>query len=132
MAQEATLDLVNIAPQAKPVVCKIMDYGRFLYEQSKRNKESRKNQKIVQLKEVRLSPTIEENDLQTKLKNVVKFLESGNKVKVSIRFRGREITHQSFGRKVLDRIAQETTEISTVERHPKLEGKQMIMILHPK
>ncbi|MFC7442880.1 translation initiation factor IF-3 [Laceyella putida] len=132
LAQEANLDLVNVAPQAKPPVCRIMDYGKFRYEQSKREKEARKNQKIVQIKEVRLSPTIEENDVQTKLNHVKKFLQSGNKVKLSIRFRGREITHQEIGRRILDRLAGEVKDISDVERQPKLEGRQMIMILTPK
>lgn len=132
MAQEQNQDLVNVAPQAKPPVCRIMDYGKYRYEQSKREKEARRNQKIVQLKEVRLSPSIEENDVQTKLKNVKKFLEQGDKVKLSIRFRGREITHQDLGRKVLVRMALEVNEISDIERHPKLEGRQMIMILTPK
>jgi translation initiation factor IF-3 len=132
MAQEQNLDLVNVAPQAKPPVCRIMDYGKYRYEQSKREKEARRNQKIVQLKEVRLSPSIEDHDVQTKLKNVVKFLEQGDKVKLSIRFRGREITHQDLGRRVLVRMAKEVTEISDIERHPKLEGRQMIMILTPK
>lgn len=132
LAQEQNLDLVNVAPQAKPPVCRIMDYGKYRYEQSKRDKEARKNQKIVQLKEVRLSPSIEENDVQTKLKNVKKFLEQGDKVKLSIRFRGREITHQDLGRKVLVRMADEVSEISDIERQPKLEGRQMIMILSPK
>ncbi|WP_245596783.1 translation initiation factor IF-3 [Shimazuella kribbensis] len=132
MATEQNLDLVNVAPQAKPPVCRIMDYGKYRYEQSKREKEARRNQKIVQLKEVRLSPSIEDHDVQTKLKNVVKFLEQGDKVKLSIRFRGREITHQDLGRRVLVRMAQEVKEISDVERHPKLEGRQMIMILTPK
>jgi translation initiation factor IF-3 len=132
MAQEQNLDLVNVAPQAKPPVCRIMDYGKYRYEQSKREKEARRNQKIVHLKEVRLSPSIEENDVQTKLKNVIKFLEQGDKVKLSIRFRGREITHQDLGRKVLVRLAQEVNTISDIERHPKLEGRQLIMILTPK
>jgi translation initiation factor IF-3 len=132
MAQEQNLDLVNVAPQAKPPVCRIMDYGKYRYEQSKREKEARRNQKIVHLKEVRLSPSIEENDVQTKLKNVIKFLEQGDKVKLSIRFRGREITHQDLGRKVLVRLAQEVKTISDIERHPKLEGRQLIMILTPK
>lgn len=132
MAQEQNLDLVNIAPQAKPPVCRIMNYGKFRYEQSKREKETRKNQKIIQIKEVRLSASIEENDVQTKLKHVIKFLQHGDKVKLSIRFRGREITHQELGRKVLDRVAQEVKEIADVERQPKLEGRQMIMILNPK
>ncbi|MDQ0416779.1 translation initiation factor IF-3 [Thermoactinomyces sp. DSM 45891] len=132
MAQEQNLDLVNIAPQAKPPVCRIMNYGKFRYEQSKKDKETRKNQKIVQLKEVRLSASIEENDVQTKLKHVIKFLQHGDKVKLSIRFRGRQITHQELGRKVLDRVAQEVKEIADVERPAKLEGRQMIMILNPK
>lgn len=132
MAQDAELDLVNVAPQAAPPVCRIMNYGKYRYEQSKREKEARKNQKIVQMKEVRLSATIEENDAQTKLKNIKKFLENGDKVKLSIRFRGREITHQDLGRKILVRMAAEVKDISEVERHPKLEGRQMIMILTPK
>lgn len=132
LAQEANLDLVNVAPQAKPPVCRIMDYGKFRYEQSKREKEARKNQKIVQIKEVRLSPTIEENDVKTKLSHVKKFLKGGNKVKLSIRFRGREITHQDIGRRILDRLAVEVEDISEIERQPKLEGRQMIMILTPK
>jgi translation initiation factor IF-3 len=132
MAQEQNLDLVNVAPQAKPPVCRIMDYGKYRYEQSKREKEARRKQKIVQLKEVRLSPSIEDHDVQTKLKNVVKFLQQGDKVKLSIRFRGREITHQDLGRRVLVRMAQEVKEISEIERQPKLEGRQMIMILTPK
>lgn len=132
MAQDLNLDLVNVAPQAKPPVCRIMDYGKYRYEQSKREKEARKNQKIIQIKEVRLSPSIEENDVQTKLRHVKKFLQKGDKVKLSIRFRGREITHQELGRKVLDRMAEEVKDISDVERAPKLEGRQMIMILTPK
>jgi translation initiation factor IF-3 len=132
IAQEANLDLVNVAPQAKPPVCRIMDYGKFRYEQSKREKEARKNQKVIQVKEVRLSPSIEENDVQTKLKNVKKFLQKGDKVKLTIRFRGREITHQELGRKILDRMADEVKDISEIERQPKLEGRQMIMILTPK
>jgi len=132
LAQEANMDLVNVAPHAKPPVCRIMDYGKYRYEQSKREKEARKNQKIIQIKEVRLSPTIEENDVQTKLKNVKKFLQKGDKVKLSIRFRGREITHQELGRRILDRMAEEVKDISDVERQPKLEGRQMIMILTPK
>lgn len=132
MAEEANLDLVNVAPLAKPPVCRIMDYGKYRFEQSKREKEARKNQKIVQVKEVRLSPTIDENDVQTKLKNVKKFLENGDKVKLTIRFRGREITHQEIGRRILDRVADDVKELSEIERQPKLEGRQMIMILTPK
>lgn len=132
MAQEAELDLVNVAPQAKPPVCRIMDYGKFRYEQSKREKEARKKQKTIQVKEVRLSPSIEEHDLQTKLRNVKKFLQSGDKVKLTIRFRGREITHQEIGLGILNRMAKEVEDLAQVERQPKLEGRQMIMILSPK
>ncbi len=132
LAQESDLDLVNVAPQAKPPVCRIMDYGKYRYEQSKREKEARKNQKTIQIKEVRLSPTIEENDVQTKLSNIKKFLKKGNKVKLTIRFRGREITHQELGRKILDRMSREVEEYAEIERAPKLEGRQMIMILAPK
>ena len=107
LAQEHDLDLVNVAPQAKPPVCRIMDYGKYRYEQSKREKEARKRQKIIQVKEIRFSPSIEEHDLQTKLRNVKRFLQSGDKVKLTIRFRGREITHQASGRAILNRMAEE-------------------------
>ncbi|WP_309495815.1 translation initiation factor IF-3 [Mechercharimyces sp. CAU 1602] len=132
MAQEAELDLVAVAPQAKPPVCRIMDYGKYRYEQSKREKEAKKNQKIIQVKEIRFSPSIEEHDLQTKLRNVKKFLQNGDKVKLTIRFRGREITHQDLGRTIMKRIADDMKELGDVERHPKLEGRHMIMILGPK
>lgn len=132
MAADLNLDLVNMAPQAKPPVCRIMDYGKFRYEQQKKDKEARKNQKIVELKEVRFSANIEEHDYMTKLRNVVKFLEAGDKVKCSVRFRGREITHASLGQKVLERVRDEVSEISAVDRQPKLEGRSMIMILAPK
>jgi translation initiation factor IF-3 len=132
MATEANLDLVNIAPTAKPPVCRIMDYGKFRYEQQKKEKENRKNQKVVELKEVRFSATIDEHDFQTKLRNVVKFLKDQDKVKCTIRFRGREITHSMVGQKVLERVASEVEEISIQERRPKLEGRSMIMILAPK
>ncbi|SHE52908.1 translation initiation factor IF-3 [Seinonella peptonophila] len=132
LAAEANLDLVNVAPQAKPPVCKIIDYGKYRYEQSKREKEARKNQKTTQIKEIRLSPSIEEHDVNTKLKNVRKFLSNGDKVKLAIRFRGREITHQELGRRILDRIAKEVNDCSDVERQPRLEGRQMIMVLSPK
>lgn len=132
IAGDKNLDLVNVAPTAKPPVCRIMDYGKFRYEQSKKEKEARKNQKIVSIKEVRMTPNIEEHDFQTKLRNTVKFLNEGDKVKASVRFRGREITHTEIGARVLNRLAQETAEIATVERHPKLEGRSMIIILSPK
>lgn len=132
MAQDLNLDLVNIAPTAVPPVCRIMDYGKFKFEQSKKDKEARKNQKIVQIKEIRLSATIDEHDFQTKLRNCVKFLEHGDKVKVSIRFRGREITHMEIGQAVLEKLAKQVENISVMERRPKLEGRSMIMILAPK
>ncbi len=132
MAIDLNMDLVNVAPTAKPPVCRIMDYGKYRYEMQKKEKEARKNQKIVELKEVRFSATIEEHDYQTKLKNVVKFLKDEDKVKCSIRFRGREITHANIGQKVLDRLAKEVEEVGVVERRPKLEGRSMIMILGPK
>ncbi|MDF2813845.1 MAG: translation initiation factor [Paenibacillus sp.] len=132
IATDASLDLVNVAPTAKPPVCRIMDYGKFRYEMQKKEKEARKNQKVVELKEVRLSATIDEHDFQTKMRNVVKFLNEGDKVKLSVRFRGREITHASIGQKVLERMATEVEELSVVERRPKLEGRSMIMILTPK
>ena len=132
MAIDLNLDLVNVAPQAKPPVCRIMDYGKFRYEQHKKEKEARKNQKIVAVKEVWFRSNIEENDYQTKFRNVVKFLKDGDKVKCSVRFRGREITHASVGQKILERVKLEAAQFCTIERQPKLEGRSMIMILAPK
>ena len=132
IAEEKNLDLVNVAPQAKPPVCRIMDYGKYRYEQSKREKEARKNQKIITIKEVRLSPTIEEHDLQTKLKSVVKFLQQGDKVKMSVRFRGRQITHADIGKRVLERVIADVGELAVVEKTPNMEGRNMMMILAPK
>jgi len=109
-----------------------MDYGKFKYEQSKKEKEARKNQKIIEIKEIRMTPNIEEHDFQTKLRNAVKFLGAGDKVKASVRFRGREITHTEIGQRVLNRLAEECSEIATIERAPKLEGRSMIIILTPK
>lgn len=132
MAIDHNMDLVNVAPQAKPPVCRIMDYGKFRYEQQKKEKEARKNQKIVDLKEVWFRANIEEHDYQVKYKNVVKFLGEGDKVKASVRFRGREITHAAIGQRILERLKGEVAEICVVERQPKLEGRSMIMILAPK
>ncbi len=132
IASDSNLDLVNVAPTAKPPVCRIMDYGKFRYELQKKEKEARKNQKVVELKEVRFSATIDEHDFQTKLRNVLKFLDDGDKVKCTVRFRGREITHAEIGQRVLDRVAKEAESISISERRPKLEGRSMIMILAPK
>ncbi|WEG13918.1 translation initiation factor IF-3 [Pullulanibacillus sp. KACC 23026] len=132
MAQNANLDLVMVAANAKPPVCRIMDYGKYRYEQQKKDKEARKNQKIINLKEIRLSPTIEEHDFNTKLRNAIKFLSKGDKVKASIRFRGRAITHSEIGRTVLERLAKECAEVGTIESHPKMEGRSMFLVLAPK
>lgn len=132
LAEKEGLDLVKIVPTAQPPVCKLMDYDKHRYEQSKRERELRKNQRIVTLKEVQLSATIEENDVQTKFKNAVKFLEDGDKVKVSIRFRGRQIAHTDIGMKIMQDFAARIEEFGTVERRPLLEGRHMIMILAPK
>lgn len=132
IANSKNLDLVKIAPQALPPVCRIMDYGKYLFELAKKEKEARKNQKIVNIKEVRLSPSIEEHDLEFKVKNAIKFLNDGDKVKVSIKFRGREMNYTSQGRAVLEKFAQTVEEVGIVERTPKLEGRSMIMILNPK
>ena len=132
LAEEKHLDLVEVAPAAKPPVCRIMDIGKYKYEQSKREKEARKKQKTVSIKEVKLRPNIENHDFEVKAKNAVRFLKDGDKVKASIIFRGREIVHTQLGQKLLNRLAEDLAEHSTVERHPKLEGKNMIMILAPK
>jgi len=132
LAADANLDLVNVAPMAKPPVCRIMDYGKYRYEQQKKEKEARKNQKTVDIKEVRFSATIEDHDFQTKMRNVVKFLKEGDKVKLTVRFRGREITHAEIGQRVLERAAEEVKDLCVVERRPKLEGRSMVMILTPK
>lgn len=132
IAYDRQLDLVKIAPQAKPPVCKIMDYGKYKYEASKKEREARKNQKVVNIKEVRLSPTIEEHDLNVKKKNAEKFIANGDKVKVSIRFRGRQLSHTSLGQEIMDRFARDLEGIAVIEKRPKLEGKNMIMIIAPK
>ncbi|RCX13785.1 translation initiation factor 3 (bIF-3) [Anaerobacterium chartisolvens] len=132
MANSKNLDLVKIAPQGNPPVCKIMDYGKYMFELAKKEKEARKNQKIINMKEVRISPGIEEHDLEFKVKNAYKFLKDGDKVKVSVKFRGREMNYTSLGQVVLEKFAEEVKEVGIVERRPKLEGRSMIMILNPK
>jgi len=132
LAEEKQLDLVEIAPQAKPPVCRIMDYGKFKFEQSKREKEARKNQRIINMKEVKLRPNIDDHDFEVKAKNAIRFLKDGDKVKLTIMFRGRQIVHPDLGKKLLLRMAEQVTELANVERQPKLEGKNMIMILAPK
>ncbi|MCF6097039.1 translation initiation factor IF-3 [Thermovorax subterraneus] len=132
LAQERQLDLVKVAPQAKPPVCKIMDYGKYKYEQSKREKEARKNQKVISVKEIRMSPNIEEHDFQVRVKSALRFLDDGNKVKVTVRFRGREITHTQLGEDVLKRLAESVKEKAVIEKPPVIEGRNMVMILSPK
>ena len=131
IAEAANLDLVLVSPNANPPVARIMDYGKFRFDQQKREREARKNQKVVSLKEVRLSPSIDENDFQTKLRNARKFLEKGDKVKASIRFKGRAITHKEIGQRVLDRLASELTDVATIESHPKMDGRSMFLMLAP-
>lgn len=132
LAEEKQLDLVEISPAAKPPVCKMMDFGKYKYEQSKREKEAKKKQKIISVKEVKLRPNIEDHDFEVKAKNAARFLKDGDKVKATIIFRGREIVHTQLGQKLLKRLAESVKDFSLVERQPKLEGKNMIMILSPK
>lgn len=131
-AENAELDLVLVSPNAKPPVARVMDYGKYRYEQQKREKEARKNQKVVNTKEIRLSPTIDDHDFNTKLRQGRKFIENGDKVRVTIRFRGRAITHKDIGRDVLDRFAEETADIADVESQAKMEGRSMFIMLAPK
>lgn len=132
IAQEKELDLINIAPQAKPPVCKILDYGKYRFEQAKRDKEAKKKQKIIEIKEVRLSPNIDDHDLDTKVRAALKFLQGGDKVKVSVRFRGREMTRTEVGRVVLEQFTKQIADIAEVEKPPKMEGRSMVMFLMPK
>ena len=132
LAEERQLDLVKIAPQARPPVCKLMDYGKYRFEQSKKEREFRKNQKVITVKEVRLSATIEDHDIDVKFKNAVKFLKDGNKVKVTIRFRGRQITHSDIGRQVMNEFADRIKEYGTVDKAPQMEGRSMIMFISPR
>jgi len=132
LAEEKQQDLVEISPAAKPPVCRIMDFGKYKYEQSKREKEVKKKQKIISVKEVKLRPNIEDHDFEVKAKNATRFLKDGDKVKATIIFRGREIVHTQLGQQLLKRLAEHVKDFSTVERLPKLEGKNMIMILAPK
>ena len=131
-AQEAGLDLVKVAPTAKPPVCKIIDYGKYKYELARKEKEAKKKQKTIEVKEVRLSPNIEENDLNTKVNNARKFLTKGNKVKVTLRFRGREMAHMQSSKHILDEFAQSLSDIAVVEKAPKVEGRSMTMFLTEK
>lgn len=132
LANEKNLDLVKISPNANPPVCKIMDFGKFKYEAAKKEKESRKKQKVVVLKEVRLRPGIEDNDLKTKAKNAVKFLEAGDKVKVAVRFRGRELGHKEIGYQVINTFVEMIGDAGTPEKAPKMEGNSLVLMLEPK
>jgi translation initiation factor IF-3 len=132
MAEEAGLDLVEISPNASPPVCKILDFGKFKYELQKKENEARKKQKVIEVKEIKLRPGIDEHDYQVKMRSVHRFLEEGDKVKVTMRFRGREMVHQELGMKVLDRVRAELDAMAKVEQWPRLEGRQMIMVMAPK
>ena len=132
LAEEQGMDLVKISPNAVPPVCKIMDYSKFCYDQKKREKDAKKNQKVVEIKEIRMSPSIDTNDLNTKVKAAQKFLLDGNRVKVSVRFRGREMAHTNLGEKLLMDFAAACTDCATMEKNPKLEGRFMAMFLTPK
>ncbi|WP_407702365.1 translation initiation factor IF-3 [Tepidimicrobium xylanilyticum] len=132
VAYERKLDLVLVAPNAKPPVCRIMDYGKYKYELSKKEKEARKNQKTINVKEVRMTPNIDEHDLKVKAKRAIDFLKNGDKVKVSVRFRGRELGHTDAGKEVLERFSELISEYGVIDKHPKMEGRNMIMYLVPK
>lgn len=132
LAEAAALDLVEVAPGADPPVCKILDYGKFKYEAQKKKNEAKKKQKVIDVKEIKMRPGIDEHDYQVKMRNMRRFLEDGDKVKVTIRFRGREMAHQNLGMKVLDRVREELDELSKVEQYPKIEGRQMVMVIAPR
>mgnify|MGYP001502028584 FL=1 len=131
MAEEAGLDLVEISPNANPPVCKIMDFGKFKYETQKKEAEARKKQKVIEIKEVKFRPNTDTHDYEVKMRNVYKFIENGDKVKITMRFRGREMAHQELGRDLLLRVAEDTKEIGKVENMPKIEGRQMVMLIGP-
>ncbi|MCI8549794.1 MAG: translation initiation factor IF-3 [Lachnospiraceae bacterium] len=132
LAREAELDLVKVAPMAKPPVCKIIDYGKYRYEQARKEKEARKKQKVIEIKEVRLSPNIEENDLNTKISAARKFIQKGNKVKVTLRFRGREMSHMNNSRHILEDFAGQLSDIAVVDKPSKVEGRSLVMFLSEK
>ncbi len=131
-AVEAGLDLVEIAPTASPPVCKILDYGKFKYEEQKKKNEARKKQKVIEIKEIKLRPTIDDNDYKIKMRSMLRFLEEGDKVKVTLRFRGRELAHQDLGMAVLIRVRDDLDPVAKVEQMPKMEGRQMVMVVAPK
>ena len=131
LAEEAGLDLVEISPNATPPVCKIMDFGKFKYETQKKEAEARKKQKIIEIKEVKFRPNTDTHDYEVKMRNVIRFLEEGDKVKVTLRFRGREMAHQDLGRVLLDRVAEDVKELGKIESMPRVEGRQMVMMIGP-
>ncbi len=131
LAGEVGLDLVEISPNANPPVCKIMDFGKYKYEQQKRESEAKKKQKVIEVKEVKFRPNTDEHDYTVKMKNVTRFLENGDKVKVTLRFRGREMAHQNLGRELLERVAEDVKNLGKVENMPKMEGRQMVMMIGP-
>ena len=132
IAEEAGLDLVEVSPQVDPPVCKVLDYGKYKYEQQKKANEARKKQKVIEIKEIKMRPGIDEHDYQVKMRSVRKFLENGDKVKMTIRFRGREMAHQDLGMKVLDRVRDDLEEVIKIEQTPKTEGRMMVMVIAPK
>lgn len=132
MAEEQELDLVKISPNAVPPVCKIMDYGKFRFDQLKKEKEAKKNQRVVEIKEIRMSPGIDTNDLNTKMRSAIKFLKDGNRVKVTVRFRGREMAHTDIGEELLIRFGEGCAEVANLEKKPKLDGRHMSIFLSPK
>ncbi len=131
LAEESELDLVEISPNASPPVCKIMDFGKFKYEQQKKESEARKNQKIIEIKEIKFRPNTDTHDYDVKMRSVFKFLEGGDKVKITLRFRGREMAHLELGRRLLERVADDVTEFGKIEAMPRLEGRQMVMLINP-
>ena len=132
MAEEANLDLVEISPDAKPPVCKILDYGKFKFQEQKKAAEARKKQKVIEIKEIKMRPMIDDHDYDVKMKAIKRFFEEGDKVKITLRFRGREMAHQELGQKLLNRVKSDTTEIAKVESEPRFEGRQIVMVLAPR
>jgi translation initiation factor IF-3 len=132
LAYEADLDLVEISPEADPPVCRIMDYGKYLFELNKKKHAAKKKQKVIHVKEVKFRPGTEEQDYQVKLRNLIRFLSNGDKAKVTLRFRGREMAHMELGRQLLERVEKDLEELGTVEQYPKMEGRQMVMVIAPK
>ena len=132
MAEEASLDLVEISPDAKPPVCKILDYGKFKFQEQKKAAEARKKQKVIEIKEIKMRPMIDDHDYDVKMKAIKRFFEEGDKVKITLRFRGREMAHQELGQQLLDRVKKDTVEIAKVESEPRFEGRQIVMVLAPK